>query len=185
MAFVLLCDYPIIADRCFYQIFHCGCMSKGNRILPQCLYLWSSLLSRRGLSQIYPPPPQRANIKIQKVINAALVVILFTIRYLLIGKDLTVLVMREINLLFLTFCIFRIVTICIQSRDNLFSRMGRCYSLYIYIFHLLVMGICEMFATKLPAHVSDSYMYINPICVFLLSIAITSVLGKFKILRVE
>lgn len=41
-----------------------------------------------------------------------------------------------------------------------------------------------MFATKLPSNVCDLYMLVNPLCVCLLSIALTFVLGKLKIIKV-
>lgn len=62
--------------------------------------------------------------------------------------------------------------------------LGRRYSLYIYIFHVLIMSICEMAATYLPVTIQTVYMFLNPICVFVLSIVLTYLLGKLKIIEI-
>lgn len=77
-----------------------------------------------------------------------------------------------------------LVTLVVQKKDNILSALGRNYSLYIYIFHLLIMQICEMGVTKLPEQIGSLYMYINPLVVLMLSLAFTYLLGKLKILRV-
>ena len=108
---------------------------------------------------------------------------LFMIRYNLLGSSLLVLVAREMNLLFLTASIFFLTTRCVQQEKNLLSKIGKSYSLYIYIFHLMLMSICEMVVTGLPSEFSQVYMYFNPLCVFLLSIVITFSLSKIKIIK--
>lgn len=109
---------------------------------------------------------------------------LFVVRYNVVGHSFIVMAIRELDLMLLTASVFLLATICVQREDNLFSDLGRRYSLYIYIFHMLIMSICEMLAAKLPSNMCDFYMYINPICVFLLSIIVTYVLGELKILKV-
>ena len=111
------------------------------------------------------------------------IVALFVLRYLITGHSLIVMATREIDLLLLTAAIFLLSTLCVQHEDNLYSQLGRRYSLYIYIFHVLIMSICEMVAPYFPSTLCEIYMYINPICVFLLSISLTYVLGKFKIIK--
>lgn len=112
------------------------------------------------------------------------IVILFVVRYLVVGHSFIMMATRELDLLLLTATIFLLTTICACWKDNLISELGRRYSLYIYIFHVMIKSICEMFATKLPSNVCDLYMLVNPLCVFLLSIALTFVLGKLKIIKV-
>ena len=109
---------------------------------------------------------------------------LFAVRYIGVGHSFIMMATRELDLLLLTTTIFLLVTICVQRKDNLISKLGRRYSLYIYIFHLLIMSICEMLATKFPSDLCELYMYVNPICVFLLSITLAFVLGKLKIIKI-
>ena len=99
------------------------------------------------------------------------------------GHSLILMASREIGLLLLTAAIFLLTTLCVQHEDNLLSQLGRRYSLYIYIFHVLIMCICDMVVPYFPSSLCEIYMYINPICVFLLSISLTYVLGKFKIIK--
>lgn len=133
----------------------------------------------------YPPTYIVSSVKSRRIIYVVLIVILFVIRYLLVGKDFTAIALRELNLLLLACAILRLVTICIQPKNNLLSRIGNRYSLYIYIFHVLIMSVCEMFAIKLPTIIYDSYMNINPICVFLLSISWSSLLGKLQVIKIK
>ena len=123
------------------------------------------------------------NVHWQKSILLIIILALFVVRYLLEGKSLVVMVVRELDLLLLTVAIFQFTICCAQKEDNLLSILGRRYSLYIYIFHVLIMSICQMLVTKLPSYLCEIYMYINPICVFLLSITLTYALGKFKIIK--
>lgn len=130
-------------------------------------------------------PPTQAVLRWQhlEVSFTIAIVVLFVLRYLLLGQDILILAMRELNLLLLIICIFTLFTIHIQPKDNILSYLGNRYSLYIYIFHLLIMSVCEMFVTKLPTNVCNLYMYFHPICVFMLSIALTFALQKLKILK--
>lgn len=134
-----------------------------------------------GLIKITPPSQQ--NIKRLKIGLPIAIVALFVARYLIVGHNLLVMAVREMDLLLLATSIFLLATICIQRKHNLISELGRRYSLYIYIFHILIMSICEMVAIKLPSNLCEIYMYFNPICVFLLSFVLTCVLGKLKIIK--
>ena len=109
---------------------------------------------------------------------------LFALRYLIAGHGFMALAVRELDLLLLTAAIFLLAIVTIQREDNILSKLGRHYSLYIYIFHVLIMSVCEMVADHLPVLFRNLYMYINPLCVFLLSIALTYVLGKLNIIKV-
>lgn len=126
-------------------------------------------------------PPSHLSLRWQRVVLTIVIVALFVVRYLITGHSIIVMAIREIDLLLLTAAIFLLTTLCVQHEDNMLSQLGRRYSLYIYIFHVLIMSICEMVAPKFPSTLCDIYMYINPICVFLLSIVFTYVLEKLKI----
>ena len=91
--------------------------------------------------------------------------------------------LREINLLLLTGGILLLATAYIQHNDNIISKLGRSYSLYIYIFHLIIMSVCENVALHLPPEISLAYSYIHPWCVFCLSIALTYLLRIFRIIK--
>lgn len=129
-------------------------------------------------------PPSHLGLRWQRVVLTIVIVALFVVRYLITGHSIIVMAIREIDLLLLTAASFLFTTLCVQQEDNLLSQLGIRYSLYIYIFHLLIMSICEMVAHKFPTTLCDIYMYINPICVFLLSIVFTYVLEKLKIIKV-
>ena len=131
-----------------------------------------------------PPPTHSLKARLLRLMLATLIVALFVARYLVVGHSLTVMIVREADLLMLVATIFLFTTICVQREDKLLSNLGRRYSLYIYIFHVLLMSICEMTAEYLPTELRNDYMYINPICVFLLSIAFTYTLGKLRIIKV-
>lgn len=128
-------------------------------------------------------PPRHQYHTLLKVPLILTILGLFIMRYYLLGNSLLILVAREMNLLLLTVCIFFLTTICVQQHSNLFSRLGSSYSLYIYILHLMLMSICEMIAIHLPSVYNQVYMYFNPICVFILSIVVTYLLSKVKIIR--
>lgn len=134
--------------------------------------------------KLTPPITKNNTKKMLAIILCLLIVALFIIRYNLTGDCYGQLALKEMNLMFLTFCIMFLVTLVVQKKDDILSALGRNYSLYIYIFHLLIIQICEMGVTKLPEQIGSLYMYINPLVVLMLSIAFTYLLGKLKILRV-
>lgn len=109
---------------------------------------------------------------------------LFLARYYLTGKDLGMLALKEINLMLLTYGIALLAMLTIQTKDNIISTLGRNYSLYIYIFHILIMQVCEVVAMRLPESIENIYMYFNPLVVVLLSIEFTYLLGKLRIIKV-
>lgn len=109
---------------------------------------------------------------------------LFLARYYLTGKDLGMLALKEINLMLLTYGIALLAVLTIQTKDNIISTLGRNYSLYIYIFHILIMQVCEVVAMRLPESIENIYMYFNPLVVVLLSIEFTYLLGKLRIIKV-
>lgn len=110
-------------------------------------------------------------------------IVLLIFRYKYSGSGMTLLMLREMNLLLLVICIFLLTIHTEIETDNIISRLGKNYSLYIYIFHLVVMSSIEMAATKLPMQIYNSYMYINPIVVFFVTIGLTYLLGKMKIVK--
>lgn len=129
-------------------------------------------------------PPSNVNGIWPKICLIVVILILVAMRYLFIGQSFIMMAIREFDLLLLTATIFLFATICVQRKENMSSDLGRRYSLYIYIFHVFLMSVCEMVATKLPTNICEFYMYINPICVFLLSIVLTFVLGKLRFIRI-
>ncbi len=136
-----------------------------------------------GALMKFTPPRQHQYSMTVKALLTLIIFGLFMIRYNLLGNSLLILVAREMNLLLLTVCIFFLTTICVQQHSNLFSRLGRSYSLYIYILHLMLMSICEMSANYLPSEYKQIYMYFNPLCVFFLSIVVTYSLAKTQIIK--
>lgn len=112
-----------------------------------------------------------------------IVVIFFMLRYVLDGSELICLVFLEIDLLLLTYCIFMLTAMASVS-ENCLSLLGCRYSLYIYIFHVMIMSICEMSVCLLPPDICTVYMFLNPLCVFVLSIVLAYMLGKFKIIKI-
>lgn len=138
-----------------------------------------------------------------KVLLFGAVAVLLAARYILRKEGFVFLAFREMDLLLLTGCIFFFTTLCVQREENTISRLGRKYSLYIYIFHMLIISVCEKVATYVPATISVRYMYVNPFCVFdlpvpisdiymfinpfvvfVLSVGVSAVLAKLKIIRV-
>lgn len=86
----------------------------------------------------------------------------------------------------MTISIFLLAISIKQTKDNILSKIGRDYSLYIYIFHLFIMMIlgklCSLFLTE-NTHLYDFYKWSYSILVFLCAI-IGSILFRATILPV-
>ena len=130
-----------------------------------------------------PPPLPKDSIKTVRLILSVLIFVLFILRYNLIGNSLDILMLKELDLFLLTYFIVLLATISLQKKENIISILGSKYSLYIYIFHVLIMQVCEILATQLPIGIKEAYMYINPFVVLASSIVLTYLLGKFKIIK--
>lgn len=89
----------------------------------------------------------------------------------------------DINLLALVVCVFLYAISYRVKISNPVAMWGCNYSLYIYIFHLLIMSVMQMFAIKMSAPLNGIYMMINPVMVFILSTLLTIVLIKLKIIK--
>lgn len=124
------------------------------------------------------------NVRCLHVVIVAVLVVLFIVRYLIVGQSLIILTVIELDLLLLTAGIFFLTISYKQEADNIISWLGRKYSLYIYIFHLLIMSAIQMAVSYLPTELNNVYMYFNPIVVFLFSIGLTYVLNKMKIIKI-
>lgn len=118
-----------------------------------------------------------------RILLPVFIVILLILRYYIVGYSLMILIMKEIDLLLLTWTIFLSSIIFTQTRGNIISNIGCRYAIYIYIFHVLIMQACEVMAMQLPESIRLIYMYINPFVVFLLSIVITYFMDKLRILK--
>lgn len=108
---------------------------------------------------------------------------LILIRYELIGVNLVIIILKEINLLLLVICILSFTVISRQTNCTILSKLGYKYSLYIYIFHLIIMQVCETIVKYIPEGLQYIYMYINPLVVLSLSIVFTRFLIKNRIIN--
>lgn len=117
----------------------------------------------------------------QTILSIA-ILLLFVARYCICSSSFVWTSIRELNLILLTYCILLFTATTIQKRNNIFSELGRSYSLYIYIFHLLIMQVFSMAVGAFGEPIRTSYLYFCPIFVFLLSIALTYVLQKSHII---
>ncbi len=72
-----------------------------------------------------------------------------------------------------------------QKRDTIFSRIGRKYSLDIYVFHFLVIRVLLLFNEPIKAIIGDRaygvYQNISPILIFIFALLIGVVLRKYMI----
>lgn len=118
-----------------------------------------------------------------KPFTLVLMLLLFVARYFIGTVGIVNLVIREMDLMLLTLCVLVFTTSIVQEKDNIISRLGRSYSLYVYVLHILLMSICQRAIMYCPETIRNWYMFINPICVFLLSLATTYLLKQFKILK--
>lgn len=123
------------------------------------------------------------NNKTVRLMLSVLIFMLFILRYNLIGNSLDVLMLKELDLFLLTYFFVLLATISLQKKENFISILGCKYSLYIYIFHVLIMQVCEILATQLPVGLETTHMYINPFVVLALSVAITSLMEKLRIIK--
>lgn len=108
---------------------------------------------------------------------------LVLIRYELIGVNLTIIILKEIDLVLLVFCVLVFTVISRQTNYTILSKLGYKYSLYIYIFHLVIMQVCETIVKYVPEYIENVYMYINPFVVLFLSIVFTRLLIKNRIIK--
>ena len=118
-----------------------------------------------------------------KPFTLVLMLLLFVARYFIGTVGIVNLVIREMDLMLLTLCVLVFTTSIVQEKDNIISLLGRSYSLYVYVLHILLMSICQRAIMYCPETIRNWYMFINPICVFLLSLATTYLLKQFKILK--
>lgn len=106
---------------------------------------------------------------------------LFFCRY----QTCTNFILDDSNLYLLVVLLFMLtLTLDTGKKGCILSYFGQHYSLYIYIFHLVIASTMELLANNFPTQISIYYMYINPLCVFALSIIFTWILKNMKIIHI-
>ena len=118
-----------------------------------------------------------------RILLLLFILILLILRYYLVGSCLMILIIKEIDLLLLTLGISLAATIFTQTKENVMSIIGCRYAIYIYIFHLIIMQVCDMMAMQFPEKIQLIYMYINPFLVFGLTVVLTYLMGKLRIIK--
>ena len=88
----------------------------------------------------------------------------------------------DIFLFFLVASVFVLFQQC-PLKKSLVSIVGEKYSLYIYVFHMILMSLFEYMVLFVPKSIESVYMYINPIVVFTASIGITWLLLKIGLIK--
>ena len=162
-------------------------------VSPQCIYYYRNAFFvglpyfLLGSFAKYTPPHQ-CNINSLKsmsysVVSCAIMFLLLGLRYNILGNSLSAMVLKELNLLIMVYLIVLYVTITKQKMENNISSLGCRYSLYIYVFHVLIMQICELLSSYLPDSIEITYMYFHPMVVFALSIAFTYILGRLRLIK--
>ena len=93
-------------------------------------------------------------------------------------------ILNDCNLFLLVISLFLLTLTLDTGKDCSLSYLGQYYSLYIYIFHLVIASSMELIANNIPIQISIYYMYINPLFVFSLSILFTWTLKSMKIIKI-
>ena len=139
-----------------------------------------------GVVKLYPPissKESKQNVRIKVGFALLLLAVLSSVRYHLNESSLLELLLQRLNLMFLVYTILIGVVSYSQTKDGYLSRLGRTYSLYIYIFHMIVLQVCDAFAAFLPSCMTDVYSYLNPFGIFILTIALSYLLGKARLIH--
>lgn len=123
--------------------------------------------------------------KLKKLMGgvSCLVVLLMGLRYIVpAGRSWSNFVM-DADLFLLVVCIFLFVLSIRNTKVSVWTKLGKDYSLYIYIFHLVILSALEMLQHRLNANLSIAYSYIHPFVVLAMSIAVTHCLKKVKVIK--
>lgn len=84
---------------------------------------------------------------------------------------------------FLAVCLFLCFLGIKQSKANFVSRLGEKESLYIYIFHPLLLMFFSVASRYLPLGWKEFYLYAAPMIVLLMTIAFTKAMRAVKIVK--
>ena len=89
-----------------------------------------------------------------------------------------------ISTTFLAVCLFLLVLSFQQNRSSLISKLGEKDSLYIYIFHpVFLIYFFPQINKIIPDWVANIYSFCAPVLVLFVTIFLTMVLRKTKIIR--
>lgn len=113
-------------------------------------------------------------------------VILFTItsyieRDILIALNAVASRDHYLSTTFLAISLFLLVTSFNISRDNTLTKIGKTDSLFIYILHPIILGICGIIALRIG--LVQAYSYIAPFFCFFLTMFVIRVLKVVKIIK--
>lgn len=122
--------------------------------------------------------------KLKKLMGGVccLVVLLLVIRYIVPDGRIWSNFVKDADLFLLVVCIFLFVLLIRDTKVSVWTKLGKDYSLYIYIFHLVILSALEMLQSHLNANLSVAYSYIHPLIILTISIAVTYCLKKVKVI---
>ena len=75
---------------------------------------------------------------------------------------------------------FLILAVEHPGRSNAISRFGKCYSEYVYIFHVFVLSCLNMFASLTGMLNNSLFVNSRPFLVLLLSLLLAFVISYFR-----
>lgn len=116
----------------------------------------------------------------RKFLMTTLIAISIIVRYM-VAYRYSFAIITDLNRYFLVSLLFVFFVGCTQSAENMWSKLGNAYSLYIYIFHVLVYQVIEMFVPRLSVSVHDAYMYIHPLIVLLVTIVLVRGIRQIRL----
>lgn len=111
-----------------------------------------------------------------------LAVLLLVLRYIVADGRWSSFV-KDADLFLLVVCIFLFVLSIRDTKVSVWTKLGKDYSLYIYIFHLIILSAIEMLQPHFNGYLSVIYSYIHPLIILAISIAITYCLRKIKVIK--
>lgn len=115
-----------------------------------------------------------------RVLLCAAAMLLLICHYLFI-RDLCI---DIFVLLFGVIAIFTIVNVFpAEENKTMLANIGKKYSLYIYIFHVLVMTFVDFAFCKIGSPYTLWYSWFSPIIVFFLTLGLVFLLNKLNVIK--
>jgi len=112
-----------------------------------------------------------------------LIIVFYILRYNIPDIRYLSSFIRDIDLFLLVVSIFLFTLSFKDTNTSIWTKLGRDYSLYIYVFHLLILSVIEMMQSHIPEYIWTPYSYIHPVIVLFISIAVTYILKKIKVIK--
>ncbi len=116
-----------------------------------------------------------------RVISVISILFVMVVHYLVHGTSILNIIIRNISVFLMSASLFVFALTFKSCQQSWLTRLGKEYSLYIYIIHMIIVTSLEMLVKKVDnGTFVQLYSYCHPFVVLMLSILLTGMFKKFK-----